>query len=151
MRSETCEWNQPALHRGPVKNLAEVHGHNFDAVILPGGFGAAKNLCSFATKGAECEVHPDVARVLKEAHGSGRPIGLICISPAIGAKVFPGCMVTIGVDESTASTLENIGCLSSGTAHGRHLRGFGKSDRLHPGVYDRTHFAGLRGNRKAGG
>lgn len=97
------------IARGPVQDIAEVHGDRFDAVIFPGGFGAAKNLCSFATQGHECEVNPDVARVLREAHEAGRPIGLICISPTIGAKVFPGCTVTIGTDPGTADAIKKMG------------------------------------------
>jgi len=97
------------IARGPVMDLADVSGDAFDAVIFPGGFGAAKNLCNFATKGAACEVNPDVKRVLTEAHNAGKPIGLICISPAIGAKVFTGATVTIGTDESTANAIEQMG------------------------------------------
>jgi enhancing lycopene biosynthesis protein 2 len=50
-----------------------------------------------------------VARVLREAHDAGRPIGLICISPTIGAKVFPGCTVTIGTDAGTAEAIKKMG------------------------------------------
>jgi enhancing lycopene biosynthesis protein 2 len=97
------------IARGNVEDLAKVNGGRFDAVILPGGYGAAKNLCTFATKGADCEVHPEVARVLREAHDAGRAIGLICIAPTIGAKIFPGCTVTIGTDETTAGAIETMG------------------------------------------
>ncbi len=97
------------IARGEVTDLAEVQGADFDAVILPGGFGAAKNLCTFATKGPECEVNPDVERVLREAHEAGKPLGLICIAPAIGAKLFPGVTVTIGTDRETATALEKMG------------------------------------------
>ncbi|MCI0366035.1 MAG: isoprenoid biosynthesis glyoxalase ElbB [Phycisphaerales bacterium] len=97
------------IARGPVKDLADVHGDQFDAVILPGGFGAAKNLCNFASAGAECQVNPDVARVLTEAHEAGKPIGLICISPTIGAKVFRGATVTIGIDTDTAAAIQEMG------------------------------------------
>jgi enhancing lycopene biosynthesis protein 2 len=101
------------IARGDVEDLAKVAGDRFDAVILPGGYGAAKNLCSFATRGAECDVHPEVARVLREAHEAGRPIGLICISPTIGAKVFGNSaqppLVTIGTDAETAGAIEAMG------------------------------------------
>lgn len=97
------------IARGSVLDLAKVHADQFDAVIFPGGFGAAKNLCTFATQGADCEVNPHVARVLREAHDAGKPIGLICISPALGAKVFTGCTVTIGTDASTADAIEKMG------------------------------------------
>jgi enhancing lycopene biosynthesis protein 2 len=97
------------IARGPVESLADVRGDAFDAVIFPGGFGAALNLCSFGADGAACEVHPEVRRVLREANAAGRPIGFICISPTIGAKVFPGSTVTIGVDEQTAGAIETMG------------------------------------------
>jgi enhancing lycopene biosynthesis protein 2 len=97
------------IARGAVENLAKISGETFDAVILPGGFGAAKNLCNFATQGENCEVNPEVQRVLHEAHGAAKPIGLICIAPAVGARVFPGSTVTIGTDAGTASAIEKMG------------------------------------------
>ncbi len=97
------------IARGPVEDLADIKTSQFDAVIFPGGFGAAKNLCTFATKGDQCEVNPVVQRVLREMHEAGKPIGLICISPAIGAKVFPGSTVTIGTDADTAAAIEKMG------------------------------------------
>jgi len=97
------------IARGEVKDIATVKAAGFDAVIFPGGFGAAKNLCNFAVQGADCDVHPDVERVLREAHEAGKVIGLICISPTIGAKVFPGATVTIGTDQETASAIEQMG------------------------------------------
>ena len=97
------------IARGAVEDLTAVNGGRFDAVVLPGGFGAAKNLCSFATQGADCQVHPEVARVLAEAHAGGKPIGFCCIAPAIAARVFAGSTVTIGVDEGTAAAIESMG------------------------------------------
>lgn len=97
------------IARGPVENLAEVNGASFDAVILPGGYGAAKNLCNFATQAENCEVHPEVQRVLREAHAAGKPIGLICIAPTIGARIFEGATVTIGTDPGTAAAIEKMG------------------------------------------
>ncbi len=98
------------IARGPVESLRDIHGHRFDAVILPGGFGAAKNLCTFATESENCRVDPDVARVLNEARAAGKAIGLICISPTIGARLFKGCNLTIGTDEATAAAIEKMGC-----------------------------------------
>ncbi len=97
------------IARGAVDNLSIVNGAAFDAIILPGGFGAAKNLCNFATAGADCQVHPEVARVLREANEAGKPLGFACISPAIAAKLFPGCELTIGSDADTATALEAMG------------------------------------------
>ena len=97
--------------RGDVLNLKDVQGDAYDGFILPGGFGAAKNLCDFAERGADCAVDPEVARVLTEAHAAGRPLGFVCIAPAVAAKVFGGEKVklTIGHDEATAAGLEALG------------------------------------------
>jgi enhancing lycopene biosynthesis protein 2 len=96
------------IARGEITDLAEIKGDAFDAVVLPGGFGAAKNLCTFADDGADCRVHPQVERVLREAHDAGKVIGFICIAPTIGARLFQA-KVTIGVDQGTASAIEQMG------------------------------------------
>lgn len=97
------------IARGAVKTLEEVK--DFDAVVLPGGFGAAKNLCSFAYEGADFKVEPTVEAFLKKAHEQGKPIGFACIAPAIAAKIFGNKNVqfTIGNDASTAQALESSG------------------------------------------
>lgn len=103
------------IARGRISPLSELKANGFDAVVFPGGFGAAKNLCDFAEKGAQCGVNPDVERVIKEFHSAGKPIGLCCIAPVIGARVLgtknggPGCAVTIGDDDGTASAIEAMG------------------------------------------
>jgi enhancing lycopene biosynthesis protein 2 len=97
------------IARGNISDLADVNGADFDAVVLPGGFGAAKNLCTFAVDGADCTVNEDVTRVLRGAADAGKVIGLICISPVIGAKLFGGCTVTIGSDKATASAIARMG------------------------------------------
>jgi enhancing lycopene biosynthesis protein 2 len=99
------------IARGEISDLATVKGTDFDALILPGGFGAAKNLCDFATKGPDCDVDPQVERVLREAHEAGRPIGLACIAPALGARLFgpEGVLLTIGHDSGTAQAIEKTG------------------------------------------
>ena len=97
------------IARGPVKDLAEVNGGAFDAVVLPGGFGAAKNLCTFATEGADCSINSEAERVLREAKDGGAVLGFICISPVIAAKLFPGSELTIGTDPSTADAIEQMG------------------------------------------
>ena len=65
-------------------------------VGFAGGFGAAKNLCTWATEGKDCSVNAEVKGVLQAFHGEGKAIGLCCISPVLAAKVFPGCEVTVG-------------------------------------------------------
>ena len=99
------------IARGDILDLRDVKGTEYDAFLLPGGFGAAKNLCTFAFKGPDCEVDPEVERVLREAHDAGKPIGFICIAPALGAKVFgeKGVKVTIGHDPGTAEAVSKTG------------------------------------------
>ena len=63
---------------------------------MPGGFGAAKNLSTFAFKGAELEVDGEMTRVLQDFHKEKKAIGLCCIAPVIAAKVFPGATLTLG-------------------------------------------------------
>ena len=101
------------IARGRIRSAAEVSADEFDAVILPGGFGAAKNLSDFAVKGAAAEAHPEVARILREMVAAGKPVGVVCIAPAVAAAVFRGtatrAQLTIGNDAETAATLEEMG------------------------------------------
>lgn len=99
------------IARGEIVDLKDVNGADYDALMLPGGFGAAKNLCTFAVKGADCDVDPQVERVLREANDAGKPIGFMCIAPALGAKVFgsKGVKVTIGHDAGTAAAIGQTG------------------------------------------
>lgn len=100
------------IARGNILDLAKVKAADFDAFVLPGGFGAAKNLSTFAAEGEKCTVEPQVARVLREAHAAGKPIGLICIAPAVGARLFGERfhpMLTIGQDAATAGKLQAMG------------------------------------------
>jgi enhancing lycopene biosynthesis protein 2 len=99
------------IGRGQVKDIKGVNQDALDAVVLPGGFGAAKNLCDFAEKGPACAVNPDVERLLKAVHAQGKPIGAICIAPALLARLFgkEKPSLTIGNDPETASALEKCG------------------------------------------
>lgn len=99
------------IARGKIKDLKTVKVGDMDALILPGGYGAAKNLCTFAFKGADCDVNPEVARVVKEVHQAGKPIGAICISPALLAKIFSGAgvKVTIGNEKEAAEQIRKTG------------------------------------------
>jgi len=100
------------IARGPVADIASLRPEEFDAVVLPGGFGAAKNLSSFAGEGAACDVESGVAAFLRGMHDLGRPIGALCIAPVILARVFgPAARVrlTIGDDPATADQIEKMG------------------------------------------
>lgn len=100
------------IARGAVRPAKGLHASDADALILPGGYGAAKNLSTFATEGPACQVDPEVARLVREFHGAKKPIGAICIAPAVVAKVLGadhGPELTIGNDAATAKALESLG------------------------------------------
>ncbi|MEX2219068.1 MAG: isoprenoid biosynthesis glyoxalase ElbB [Phycisphaerales bacterium] len=103
------------IARGDIGPLSELRVEEFDAVVFPGGFGAAKNLCTFAKDGENCAVDTDVERVVKGFHSAGKPVGMCCIAPVIGARVLgkarggPGVQVTIGDDAGTAQAIGRMG------------------------------------------
>lgn len=99
------------IARGAVIPLSQLKVSEVDAIILPGGFGAATNLCTFALQNDKYEVNPDVARILLEAHRAGKPLGFVCIAPAVAAKLFgpEKLEFTIGNDAGTAKALQAAG------------------------------------------
>ncbi|GIW23254.1 MAG: glutamine amidotransferase [Candidatus Sericytochromatia bacterium] len=99
------------IARGNIKNIKDVNPEELDAVILPGGFGAALNLCSFGTEGKNMSVNPEIERFIKKSHSLGKPLGFICISPVIAAKVLGNehVKLTIGNDKATAEVIESFG------------------------------------------
>jgi len=100
------------LARGEIKDLADAKAEDFDAVIIPGGFGAAKNLCDFAVKGADLSLNKDVAHFVQAVHQADKPVGLMCIAPAMVGKLFgKGVHFTIGNDQETASAIEATGAV----------------------------------------
>ena len=84
-----------------------------DALIFPGGFGAALNLCDFALKGADCHIHPEVKRIIHEMLAAQKPLGFICIAPALFARAVKNvdmtAKITIGNDQATADQIEKLG------------------------------------------
>ena len=101
------------IARGEIKDLAETDINDFDAVIFPGGFGAAKNLCDFAVKGPICSVNAAVEKFITDGFKAGKVMGFICIAPALLAKVAGKIdihpHVTIGTDKGTAAAVEKMG------------------------------------------
>ncbi|WP_419798226.1 MAG: isoprenoid biosynthesis glyoxalase ElbB [Terasakiella sp.] len=106
------------IARGDIKALSDYKAADYDALILPGGFGAAKNLSTFAIDGPDCTVNADVEMALQTTRSAGKPIGALCISPAVLAKVFGDVNVTIGQDEGVAGAIETLGCTHTCTDHG---------------------------------
>ena len=101
------------IARGKIRDMAEVHASDVDALIFPGGFGVVKNLCDYAMTGMDCSVNPDVKRLAADVHKAEKPIGVICIAPAMFAKIMEGAgdsvEMTIGTDKQTASDINSMG------------------------------------------
>ncbi|MCB1185569.1 isoprenoid biosynthesis glyoxalase ElbB [bacterium] len=103
------------IARGDIKSISSVNINDYDGLVFPGGFGAAKNLCDFAATGADCNVNSEVARLVQAAHAAGKPMAFVCISPVIAAALLGnrGVKVTIGDDEEAAGQITEMG--------GRHM------------------------------
>jgi enhancing lycopene biosynthesis protein 2 len=106
------------IARGKIKSLDEFEEKDFDALIFPGGFGAAKNLSDVAFKGADAEVDTEVIRAVNEMLVNKKPIGALCISPAFIAKIIGDVKVTIGQDEETAQMINAVGGTHINADHG---------------------------------
>lgn len=108
------------IARGQIKDLTSFKPEDFDILIFPGGFGAAKNLCSFAVDGPDCSVDPATEAAIKAMAAAAKPIGALCIAPALMAKVLGhGVSLTIGDDAGTAQAVEAMGAKHSNTAAGQ--------------------------------
>lgn len=97
------------IARGEIKPLTELQAQNFDALIIPGGFGAAKNLCNYALEGDKMKVIPELEKVINDFYQAKKPIGALCIAPMIIAKVLKNIELTIGHDRQTAEDISKIG------------------------------------------
>ncbi|MCS2165980.1 isoprenoid biosynthesis glyoxalase ElbB [Scandinavium manionii] len=98
------------ITRGDIQPLASARAGELDALIVPGGFGAAKNLSNFASQGNECVVDVDLKALTLALHQAGKPLGFMCIAPAMLPKIFDFPLrITIGTDIDTAEVLEAMG------------------------------------------
>jgi|GEM_PF-81477 len=101
------------IARGNVKDIKFVSYKDIDALVIPGGYGAAKNLSDFAVKGADCAVVPEVEKLIVDTNRAGKWIAAICIAPAIVVKALAGVgikpTVTIGSDKGAAAAIEKMG------------------------------------------
>lgn len=99
------------IARGAVAPLEKLNPAEFDAIALPGGFGAAKNLCTFAKEGGGGKVHPVLQEKLEGFLSAGKPIGAVCIAPAILALAFRGkaLELTLGAASEASAEVEKLG------------------------------------------
>lgn len=110
------------IARGKIRPLSEFNARMFDALIFPGGFGAAKNLCTYAFDGAECNVLPDVEKAVKDMVSLQKPIGAMCISPVIISKILGNVEVTVGDDQETIHDIIQMGSKHKITTHGEVVK-----------------------------
>jgi enhancing lycopene biosynthesis protein 2 len=107
------------IARGRIRPLDDFKSSDFDALVFPGGFGVAKNLCTFAFDGAECVVDKSVERAIQAMLAAHKPIGAMCISPVILAKLIGNDVtLTIGSDTATASAVTTMKAKHINTGHG---------------------------------
>jgi len=106
------------IARGQIRNLRQFNPASFDGLLLPGGFGAAKNLSSWAFDGADASIFPEVEEAITGMVALKKPVGALCISPVILAKVLGKVHLTIGNDDSTIDALESLGANHVYTTHG---------------------------------
>jgi len=98
------------ISRGNVLDVAQAKASDFSGVIVPGGFGAAKNLSDFAVKGADMAVNADTQQFIQDMHKQNKPVGLICIAPVLAPLIFgKGVRCTIGNDVETAAAINSQG------------------------------------------
>jgi enhancing lycopene biosynthesis protein 2 len=107
------------IARGNIRPLHEFNAAAFDAIVFPGGFGAAKNLCTWALQGDECKVDDQVAGAIQAMSAAGKPIGAMCISPVILGKLLTGVDLTTGEDPASGSFIEKQGNRYIKTTHGQ--------------------------------
>jgi len=106
------------IARGQIQPLDDFRAGDFDALIMPGGFGVVKNLSSFAFDGAGCTVHHSVEKAVREMVRLSKPVGALCIAPVILAKLFGAVDVTIGNDKETAAAIGQMGARHITASHG---------------------------------
>ena len=106
------------IARGKIADLKTYQANQSDALVFPGGFGAAKNLSTFAFDGPNCTVNSDVEQAVKQTIKERKPIGALCIAPAVIAKILQDVEVTIGSDKGTAEAIVAMGGTHKNTTHG---------------------------------
>lgn len=106
------------IARGDAKDLADFSASAYDVLLFAGGFGVAKNLSDFASKGAGYTVIPEVAKAIREMHSAGKPIGAICVAPILIADVIKGVELTFGRICDASQAAEQHGAIHRVTTHG---------------------------------
>ena len=106
------------LVRGNIQPLSAFEATDFDALVLPGGFGVAKNLCTYAFDGPDMKVNPEVEKAITDMLRLKKPVGAMCIAPVILAKIIGNVDLTIGTDQTTEKHVQQLGAVNIPSGHG---------------------------------
>ena len=107
------------IARGKISPMSDYKASDFDILIFPGGFGVAKNLCTYAFEGINGSVDPEVKKAVMGMIDLKKPVGALCISPAMMAMILGDHVaLTIGQDANTAADIEKMGGIHKPTTHG---------------------------------
>ncbi|MDH4320271.1 MAG: isoprenoid biosynthesis glyoxalase ElbB [Desulfobulbaceae bacterium] len=106
------------IARGNIKDLADFRPELYDALVIPGGLGVAKNLSDYAFAGPDCQVNEALATAVRGMADAGKPIGALCIAPVVVARILGRVEVTIGHDPATVAALAKMGATHRETGHG---------------------------------
>lgn len=97
------------IARGRIRPLESITASDYDAVLFPGGMGAALTLCTYAQDGSSCRVLPEIEELVRSAHEAGKPIAAMCIAPIILARLLPGVLLTLGGECEAAAHARAMG------------------------------------------
>jgi len=88
------------IARGQITEISSVVPAELDALVIPGGFGSAKNFSTWAFDGPEASIRSDVKLLLVNMYNVGKPIVALCVSPVLLALalegIHPAPTLTIG-------------------------------------------------------
>lgn len=106
------------IARGRILDLADFQATSHDALVIPGGLGAAKNLSSYAFDGSDCTVNEGVQKAIFNMFEQKKPIGALCIAPMILARMLDHVMITIGQSPTAISNIEAMNACHTTTIAG---------------------------------
>lgn len=95
--------------RGAIQDITAYNPKDFDALVIPGGFGVAKNLITYAFDGRKAQIRPDVEKAVRDTYENNKPIGALCIAPVLIAKILKQVTITVGTDPKTIADVESFG------------------------------------------
>lgn len=104
------------IARGQITPIDSISPADIDALVIPGGFGSAKNFTSWAFDGPESTILPEVKLLLVNLVNVGKPIVALCVSPVVVAKAFEGSSIhpTLSLGSASESSPYDINSFNEG-------------------------------------